>query len=308
MTQEMQLSDLVVTNSPEKVMEEIRIIISLGFDEFDFNTLDNVFNDVLKLYNGDYPGYRKCTTEYHSLSHTIDTFIAMARLINGYIIDNHRISEKSALLGLISALMHDTGYIQTNDDNVGTGAKYTLVHISRSITFLEKYFEIHGYSREDTGFCTNCIWCTNINIKMNELCFSSREEEVMGKMLGIADLISQIADRSYLEKLIYLYMEFIEGKVEGFQNEVDMLNKTVGFFDTTIRRFVEELGNLNRHMINHFNVRWNINSDLYMKAIENNVKYLEYIMMNKRDRIQDYLRRDGIIDHLSERGLLHFSN
>ena len=60
--------------------------------------------------------------------------------------------------------MHDTGYIQTLDDNFGTGAKYTLQHVSRSILFMKKYFAQNDYSKEDFKFCKNCLLCTGYPI------------------------------------------------------------------------------------------------------------------------------------------------
>ena len=200
--------------------------------------------------------------------------------------------------------MHDTGYIQTVDDNSGTGAKYTLQHISRSIIFTEKYFFEHDFSKKDFEFCKNCILCTNINTKMKEINFSSPEEEIMGEMLGISDLLSQMSDRIYLEKLVLLYIEFLEGKVQGFKNEFDLLNKTIDFFNFTLKRFKEEMGNMNKYLIFHFRERWDINNDLYLKAIEKNVKYLKFLMEKDQDNFKDYLRRDGILDQLYEEGSL----
>ena len=301
---EVQLSDLIDTNKHEKVINEIDVTFSKEYPEFDFNSLESVFNDIVKLYNGEYPGYRECTTEYHNLTHTLDTFLTIARMIHGYTIGKERLSEKSMLLGLLSALMHDTGYIQTVDDNSGTGAKYTLQHISRSIIFTEKYFFEHDFSKKDFEFCKNCILCTNINTKMKEINFSSPEEEIMGEMLGISDLMSQMSDRIYLEKLVLLYIEFLEGKVQGFKNEFDLLNKTIDFFNFTLKRFKEEMGNMNKYLIFHFRERWDINNDLYLKAVEKNVKYLKFLMEKDQEDFKDYLRRDGILDQLYEEGSL----
>ena len=37
--------------------------------------------------------------------------------------------------GMLAILMHDTGYLKKRGDNEGTGAKYTLTHVDRSIQF-----------------------------------------------------------------------------------------------------------------------------------------------------------------------------
>ncbi|MCD6308908.1 MAG: hypothetical protein J7M24_07940 [Candidatus Latescibacteria bacterium] len=293
------LADLIPRDDHDALFSEIERTIASVRPAVDFDTLETVFRDIIRLYNGEYPGFSRCRTEYHDLRHTLFAFVAMSRLMHGYIVAGESITERSVLLGLISALMHDTGYIQTDDDHDGTGAKYTLKHIARSIHFMQKYFIGHGFSSSDYTFCKHCILCTNINAVLDEIDFSTEEEATVGKMLGISDLISQTSDRSYLEKLIFLYLEFVEGNVQGFANELDLLTKTIGFFDFTLKRFATEFDSLNEYMIHHFRARYNIDADLYFLAIKKNLSYLTLLMDNNRGDFHNYLRRDGILDKLS---------
>ncbi|NVM25221.1 MAG: hypothetical protein HWN70_04800, partial [Desulfobacterales bacterium] len=76
---EIQLSRIVNMEDPQSVFDEVRAIVLMMFQEFDFETLDRVFGDIVRLFRGEYPGYRKCTTQYHDLKHATDTFLAMAR-------------------------------------------------------------------------------------------------------------------------------------------------------------------------------------------------------------------------------------
>lgn len=101
--------------------------------------------------------------------------------------------------------MNDTGYIQSADDHSGTGGKYTIVHIERSIEFMERYFDKNRFSLRNYLFCRNCLKCTGMNVKNNEIRFESEGHEIIGKILGTADLIGQKADRNYLGKLLFLY-------------------------------------------------------------------------------------------------------
>jgi len=48
-------------------------------------------------------------------------------------------SAQLAINLLNAALFHDTGYIQEKSDDEGTGAKYTSIHVKRSIQFLDKH-------------------------------------------------------------------------------------------------------------------------------------------------------------------------
>jgi len=291
-------SNLVEMENPGSVLSEIKIIVSTIIPEFDFRPLDRVFHDIVKLFYGDYPGYRKCNTEYHDLKHTTDTLLAITRIIHGYSINNEPLCEKSVFLGLVSALMHDTGYIQTLDEKLGTGAKYTLEHVNRSMLFMEKYFVKNCYSMEDFKFCKKCISCTHMNIRIADIKFSSCEEELVCKMLGTADLLGQVADRIYLEKLLFLYYEFREGNVLGYGSELDLLKKTLKYYISTKKKFDSELEALNKYMIYHFKERYNINRDLYMEGIEKNIEYLKYILENHEKDYRNYLRRGNIVRKL----------
>ncbi|MFC1608422.1 hypothetical protein ACFL47_10685, partial [Candidatus Latescibacterota bacterium] len=297
-----QLIDILDTNQPDVVIDEVSSILTLLYDDPDILFITTVFHDVVKLYNGKYPGFQACTTDYHDLTHTLDAFLAMARLIHGYSIQKGPLEEREVLISLISALMHDTGYIKATDDPSGTGAKYTLVHISRSVDFMKKYCLEHSYLPADCNFSSQCILCTDINTDISRIPFETDNQRILGKILGISDLIGQMADRNYLEKLFLLYIEFEEGDVQGFDNSIDLLQKTVGFFDFTKMRFSKHLDNLDQYMIFHFIERWNVHEDLYLKSINKNAKYLKQLMTTHPESAHEFLRREGIIDDLIKSG------
>jgi hypothetical protein len=268
---------------------------------FDFTALDRVFQDVVKLFRGEYPGYQKCNTCYHDLKHTTDCLLAMARLIHGASIHGLTFPDQDTALGLIAALLHDTGYIQTNDDSEGTGAKYTLIHVERSVAFMEKYLPQAGFSSRDLNYCRCCVHCTGLEIRVKDIRFESSHHQDVGLMLGTADLLGQMADRTYLERLPFLYWEFEEGKVPDFQSEIDLLRKTPAFWEFTQQRFVVDLGNKDRFMRDHFRVRWGLDRDLNRETIETNIAYLKFILENHASEYQRYLRRGGLMAMLSAR-------
>lgn len=303
-----QLSKLVAMDNPSAVLREVEHIAHMMHPGLDFNPVGAVFNDILKLFGGDYPGYRKCNTEYHDLKHTTDTFLAVARLMHGAFIHGHAFRERTVVLGLISALMHDTGYIQTVDDDAGTGAKYTLQHIGRSISFMEDYFRGRDYySGEDFDRCGKMLNCTGFATNVGSIDFESDEVEVMGKILGTADLLGQMSDRKYLEKLLFLYSEFVEGNVPGFVDEYDLLSKTINFYDLTRKRFDDELGGVHRHMVHHFRARWGIDHDLYADAVEKNIAYLRDIVGKHKKGYRAYFRRDGAVQQKAGRRFTQIS-
>ena len=131
--------DLSSIIRPKRIFEEVKEITSLIFPYFNFDLLSSIYHDIVKLFNGEYVGYLKCDTDYHNLSHTQECLLGMARLIHGASLNGCPFSEKDVNLGLISAIMHDTGYIKTINEGGGTGGKFTLIHIDRSIKFMSKY-------------------------------------------------------------------------------------------------------------------------------------------------------------------------
>ena len=296
-----QLSKLVNMGNPESVIGEVKGLVVMMLREFDFEPLDEAFRDIMKLFSGTYPGYRRCNTLYHDLQHTTDTIMAMARLMHGAQVRGVFLDDSSVTLGLISALMHDAGYIQDASDRNGTGAKYTIVHISRSIEFMRQYFIEKGFSREDFRQCRNALLCTGLNAEVGRIRFESKENRLIGEMLGTADLLGQMADRTYLEKLPFLFLEFKEASVLGYDNELDFLRKTFPFYRATKKRFENELGGVNMFMRDHFKARWDIDNDLYMETIEKHMAYLGSVIKNNDVNHRASFRRESLMEQLIQR-------
>jgi hypothetical protein len=289
-----KFAELVYIESPPEVLAEVKKITLAMFPNFDFGPLQTAFNDVLRLFGGKYPAYRKCNTFYHDLNHTTDCLLVMARLMHGAFVRGVAWQEKDVNLALISALMHDTGYIQSVADDTGTGAKYTLTHIERSIEFMETYFREHGYSREDFLACRNFLRCTGLEVKIRGIEFKSKEHEIIGKILGTADLIGQMSDKNYLGKLPFLYHEFAEGCVPGFKDELDLFEKTPHFWEVVKKRFVKDLGGVDEYLRDHFRVYSGIDQDLYRKAIDQNLECLQSILENSAVDYQTYPEQEDI--------------
>ncbi|UCH19478.1 MAG: hypothetical protein JSU83_12870 [Deltaproteobacteria bacterium] len=298
-----QLSKLVDMDNPQHVYDEVKTIVSMMFSEFDFKPVDRVFEDTLRLFRGKYPGYQECITGYHDLKHTTDAMLAAIRLIHGASIRDETISQEGVTLTIISSLLHDTGYILTLEDDSRSGGKYTLVHIDRSIDFMENYLEKNNFSKEIFYDCRDVLRCTGFRTEISQIQFNSPETELFGKIMGTADLLGQMADRTYLEKLPFLYHEFKEAKIESYSSVMDVFEKTPDFYVETRKRFDEELGGVNRFAIDHFKNRWNIDSDLYADAIEKNIVYLKYILKNRDKSLRSLLRRGGYLKFLGGKKL-----
>jgi hypothetical protein len=281
------------------VFEEVRHLISLIYVDYDFTWINGVFKDVVNLYNGNYPGYRQCTTHYHDLKHMTDVLLALASLIHGAHASGLDFRERHVTLAVIAILLHETGYIQRDDDTLGTGGKYTLVRLERSVLFLEQYFADHGYDTRDCEICRDFIRCTDMETPVADMPFVSKGCESLAKMVSTAEIIGQIADRTYLEKLLFLFQELSEVHVLGFRTELELLENTLESFKRAQYRMEIELDNVKSCLADHFLKRWGIDYDMYAYAIESNISYLTYLLENHRNDYRDKLQRGGLLKRLT---------
>lgn len=293
------ISDLVKMEFPQSVFEEVQYLLSMVFLDYDDTWLSFVFKDMVSLYNGNYPGYRQCTTPYHDLKHLTDSLLALASLIHGAHASGLSLRERHVTLAMISILLHETGFIQHENDVEGTGAKYTYMRTERSIEFMDSYFTSNGYDDRDRRICRDFIRCTGMDGNIAEISFATEGEELLGKMVATADIIGQIADRTYLEKLLFLFQELSEVHILGVPTELDLLENTIETYKRAQFRMENELENVKNYMIQHFRSRWEIDHDMYMDAIESNISFLNYLLENHRNDYRDKLQRGGLLKRLA---------
>jgi len=298
-----KLYDLIDYQSQKAILAEIKTIISLLDSDSIMDQFQSVYQDIIRLFNGEYPGYRASNTKYHNLEHTIMVTLATARLIHGSVKAGFQFAPENVLLGFLAALFHDSGLIQTKQDKKGTGAKYTIGHEKRSVNFMKKNLVKKGFSQQQIDDCAQLIKCTNLKIEVADIPFRCEEIKNLGKIVGSADLLAQMADRHYLEKLILLFKEFEEAGISGFVSEEALLEKTEGFYkNVTQKRLTQNFDNIFSNMANHFKYRWNIDRDLYAESINNNIKYLKSILSGgKKSRLfyQQHLKRGTMIKESS---------
>lgn len=292
-----QLSQILDHSAPEKVLPEVQRLFQYFHRPEAFAPVANSFDRIVKLFRGEYPGYMACNTEYHDFGHTMDAFVATARLIDGRSLARSPLTEDSAVSLLIAALFHDTGYIQEEGDT-GTGAKYTQNHVDRSIAFLERNAEAFGFRRQQTDLIGLFIACTGLKVNASTLCFESEEQVYCGAILGTADLLGQMADRRYLEKLLFLYYEFREAGIEGFHTEFDILKNTLSFYEGTRKRLDNALLGAYTYAEDHFAARYGATTNLYIDAIERQMEYLRGIIRDDSTNFRRKLKRINLEEAL----------
>jgi hypothetical protein len=294
-TQDIQLSQLVDASKPKNILTAIQDIFLHHYPRRQFSIVKKCFSLISELFEGKFPGYRKCNTEYHDFNHTLDTFLATGRLLDGYNLEGAPITPPRAAELLLAALFHDTGYIQDEWDVEGTGAKYTAEHVERGIVFLKKHCEIFDIQPESAEIISRIILCTDMSVDISGIPFPSSEERVAGMMLGTADLLGQMADRVYLEKLLFLYYEFKEAGIGDYKTEYDLISRNIDFYETTKKRFNTDLKEMYRYARYHFKERFSVDKNLYIQSIDRHIAYLRKILEDDTSNWRSKLKRGNWI-------------
>jgi hypothetical protein len=113
--------------------------------------------------------------------------------------------------------------------------------------------------------------------------------------------MAQLSDRTYLEKLLFLYHEFKEAGIGDFVSELDLLRKTASFYET-IRRRLEPVSALtDEYLRRHFHCRWRLDANLYHQSIERQRRYLSKILSGGDADPFRYLKRAGIVERVRTR-------
>ena len=284
-------SDFDVTNrinttDPVCVKIEVARIYRALYSGRQCAILDRAFDDVVRLYRGEFPGYARCDTHYHDLQHILDVTLAMARLLDGYErsrADGPAIGERNFQLGVICALYHDCGYIRKlGDHRHANGAEYTATHVSRGARFLKDYLPTIGM--EDLAeIAGQVVHFTGYERPVASIRVPDPIFKLVGSLLGSADIIAQMSDRCYLEKCRdRLYPEFVaggiarkqtgEGEVVVFEDADDLLRKTPSFYANATKRLDGDLGGAYQFARVHFG-----GTNLYMEAVKQNIRFAERI-------------------------------
>jgi len=291
-----RITDVFQIDSSETLGSEVIEILRLISPAFQIDSIRNVFNSVNDLYHGNFPGYRACNTGYHDFNHASAVFLAMARLIHGAALDGNVFSASNIVAGLAAAVLHDAGYIQEADDREGTGAKHKAVHEQRSMDFLSHHGQAFGLSANEISAGRSIIQCTDMQKDIASIAFASRQTKFIGKLLAAADLLAQLSDQLYLEKLLYLYHEFREAGTGNYTTEADIIIKASPFYDVSEDRLKLLMIKTDRYLKLHFTSRSQGDENLYRVAIEKHKHYLENILSSKDADPYDHLRRGGIVE------------
>jgi len=279
------VSNRVNVEHPDTVRDAVLEIFGARFPGANLAPLERAFDDFHALFEGRYPGFLACDTLYHDIRHTLDMTLAMARLIDGHertCAAAERLGARRAMMGVLVALLHDAGYLKrSSEGKVENGAVFTKVHVSRSADFISCYLPVVGFAAE-APLASRLVHFTGYEMEIDDIPVDDPRDRMLGCMVGTADLIGQMSDRMYLEKVReFLYGEFVWGNIarermpDGreivrYTSPDDLMIKTPGFYEYVARtRIAKKLDGVDRYAEAHFD-----GPNLYQVAIDANMDFL----------------------------------
>jgi hypothetical protein len=298
-------SDFDITNtvrvsSPQAVL---RAVVRLLLDEWpdaDQRPLARAFADFDAMFAGRMPGFAGVDTVYHDRQHTLDVTLTMARLVVGYERQAEpmwKLGGERAIAGVVMALFHDSGYLRRDGEGEQrNGAEFTRTHVSRGVEFLNDYLPRIGLAGW-APVAAEILHFTGYERALPDIIVDDARDLKLGHLLGTADMITQMADRCYLEKCRdRLYPEFVLGgsafgigadgsREVRYASGLDLLRQTPGFVaKTRAERLDTAFGRVYRCLEVLFDGR-----NPYIEAIERNMAFLERVLRSESWRM---LRRN----------------
>ncbi len=298
-------SDFDITNtvrvsSHTAVLQAVEQLFAATWPDVPGGVLARVFRQFDDMFSGRAPGYAGVDTLYHDRQHTLDVTLTMARLCAGYerqVEQLWKLGAERALSGVVFALFHDVGYLRRSTDTTQrNGAEFTRTHISRGIEFLQEFLpqlQLGAWS----AVASQVLHFTGYEKPFSELLLEDARDLRLGHLLGTADMITQMADRCYLEKCRdRLYPEFVLGGMAlplsnanaeqvRYASGLDLLRQTPQFVEETRSKRLD--GDFNR-AYRYLEVLFD-GANPYMESIERNMAYLEQILRSESWRM---LRRN----------------
>lgn len=295
-SKEFALRALTEAEGPDEVWREGKEIISAIRADVDFALLERIYADVMRLFEGGYPGYEAIATPYHDRQHTLTVFLCSVRLLHGFNLSGQGFSRGELVAAVVAALFHDVGYARRQGEEGGSGAQFTREHVQRGVEFMHAYFKRLSLPAEFSRVVESVIRATDHRNGLQSAEFPNTSVMRLGQVVGTADLVGQMADRMYLEKLLFLYFEFKEAQLGDFDDMHELLCRTRSFYTLTQDRLDTEFGRAYEKLSRHFKALIGQERNLYMEAIQRNLHYLEKIIQAGEGEYLFMLKRGGITE------------
>ena len=291
-----EISNMLVCNNPADAWATALSTARRINPDYDPSLMHIAFDDVMQVFLGENPAYCRIKTLYHNLPHTLAVFLCAVRLLHGMQVQGERISDDEITLVMLATLMHDIGYAQKIGEETGTGAQFTQGHVRRGVEFMRGYLAERRFSDEFALRLEPIMFSTDPAMTFSQLVFPDERARLLGKIVSTADLTGQMADRAYLEKLLFLYLEFKEANFGNFDSIHDLLRQTKTFYENTRQKLDGDLNGLYKQLSLHFKDTLGLERNFYLESIEKNMGYLSKVIAQNETDYLSMLKRDGIVE------------
>ena len=271
----------------------------------DMSRVNEGFALLRSAFAGELSGYAPLQTLYHNRIHTNEVVLCTARMLHGLQLSGQGLNGHYIDAALIGALMHDIGYLMKHSElragESNTGAQYTATHVVRGVEFVRE--QLAHLPHDVLASTVKVIQVTDHRQHPDWVKFDNAQEQLAAYATATSDLVGQMANREYLERLLFLYLEFQEAKMGGFADVHDLLEKTASFYRITRHRLDKDLNGLTGHLERHFAQATGEGRNFYLESIERNLDYLTRLIREERDRRFEMLKRGGVVERvIDEKG------
>lgn len=286
------------TRDTGEVEAQVAGIVRAFSPGHDLTRITASFELLDRAFDGELAGYQKLKTLYHNRMHTNEVVLCAARMLHGLHLAGQGLDADHIDAALIGALMHDIGYLMKDEEASGTGAQFTDTHVLRGVEFARTHLvDLPPDVIEATA---KVILLTDHRKHPDWVTFDNRQQRLAAYATATADLIGQMANREYLERVLLLYFEFEEAQMGGFADFHDLLEKTTAFYRMIKTRLDLDLNGLTRHLAGHFSRTQGVDRNFYTESIDRNLDYLEQVLRMEKQRRLERLKRGGVVEKILE--------
>lgn len=228
------------TIDADSVVEQILEMGSMCFPQQKFDRIPHLFDKVNQLFRGEIRPYQANDTAYHDIEHTLRVAYCWTQMFVSLFQNrpDRPVVYTDFLLGIAACLLHDSGYLKEQDDPYGTGAKFTLIHETRSCLIARRFLMTMGWPESAISVVQRLIAATGPRALIDAIPFVSPTERTLAQMVATADFLAQIADPDYANKLPSLFEEFeevdrergLESADRPFPSLETLVSNTPGFW------------------------------------------------------------------------------
>lgn len=248
--------------------------------------LRQLLKDVQQLYRGEWAQWQPCQVAYHNIEHIQAVLTVALQILAGHSKRQRQVPRTAAVKVLAAAaLFHDSGYLkEKNDTSAGSGGQYTFEHVERSQLLAHGYCtQRPEWTAQECQAVSELIGATKIDAISEPPLTLAPEFDGLVEMLASADLLAQMADVFYLDKLPQLYAEFVEAyaakgrsslRQSGFlvfDSYGQLLDSSADFIRQQVLPRLQQLGNQEQALQAYFGVA----PSPYMQQLMRNLHHID---------------------------------